>query len=266
MLVRMPSRNSADCECSRGARASASIWGLAKSSAIPISSASTPKAQALPRTIPRPRATDCPTSITGATSSRYASPCPGPSTAASSAAALSVARAEAIAPARRRATSNGKGAISAKGSSRGRRTNDPNMRAENTPAPRAPLVRGSRLSRTRAVSELSGTFVPEPAPGAAQTGRPGAPAPRSVRREGQERDVARPLDGERELALVLGAGAEHPPGQDLAPLGHEPREQLHVLVVDVVDLVRAELADLPPAEQVALARVLAAASARRAAP
>ena len=45
-------------------------------------------------------------------------------------------------------------------------------------------------------------------PGLAQT---------SVRgRERQEGDVARALDGQGELALVLGAGAEHPPRQDLA--------------------------------------------------
>ena len=62
-----------------------------------------------------------------------------------------------------------------------------------------------------------------------------------------------------QLALVLGAGSEHPPRQDLAPLGHEGAEQLDVLVVDVVDLVRAELADLAPAEEVALAALLAAA-------
>src|SRR4029453_16859850 len=42
------------------------------------------------------------------------------------------------------------------------------------------------------------------------------------------------------------AGARDPPRQDLSPLRHERSEQLHVLVVDVVDFVRAELADLAP--------------------
>ena len=85
------------------------------------------------------------------------------------------------------------------------------------------------------------------------------PAATSVRRERKQGDVPRPLDGQGQLALVLGAGAEHPARQDLAPLGDEPREQLHVLVVDVVDLVRAELADLAAPEEIALALVLVAA-------
>src|SRR3954466_7870563 len=82
-----------------------------------------------------------------------------------------------------------------------------------------------------------------------------------------ERDLARALDRRLQLALVLGAGARDPPRQDLAALGHERPDQLHVLVVDVVDLVRAELADLAPAEQRAplslflVARLLVAATA-----
>src|SRR5947208_2469770 len=81
----------------------------------------------------------------------------------------------------------------------------------------APPVRGYGRARMRGASDESGTG-PEA----------------SVGGEGQERDVPRARDGEGELALVLGAGAAHPRGQDLAPRGHEPREQLHVLVVDVV--------------------------------
>src|SRR6476660_3465277 len=153
-------------------------------------------------------------------------------------------------PWRRRTTS------SANGKSRGKRTYAPNMSAENSAAPRAPPVRGSGLSRTRAVSDSGIGPAPD---GGGGLRRPRS-APASVRGEGQERDVARPLDGQGELALVLGAGAEHPARQDLAPLGHEPGEELHVLVVDVVDLVRAELADLPAPEEVALACVLAAAA------
>src|SRR5436309_3269625 len=83
-----------------------------------------------------------------------------------------------------------------------------------------------------------------------------------LRREGEKGYVARPLDGQGQLALVLCAGPEHPPGKHLAALGDEGGQELHVLVVDVVDLVRAELADLAPAEEVALALVLPPAAAR----
>src|SRR4051812_5061526 len=69
---------------------------------------------------------------------------------------------------------------------------------------------------------------------------------RHVRDEG---DLAGALDRRLQLALVLGAGAGNASRQDLAALGHERPDQLHVLVVDVVDLVRAELADLATAEQ-----------------
>src|SRR5215472_11152101 len=71
----------------------------------------------------------------------------------------------------------------------------------------------------------------------------------SVRHVRDERDLARALDRRLELALMHGAGARDPPRQDLPALGDERRDQLHVLVVDVVDLVRAELADLAAAEQ-----------------
>src|SRR5205085_7005094 len=64
-----------------------------------------------------------------------------------------------------------------------------------------------------------------------------------------ERDLARALDRRLQLALVHRAGPGDPPRQNLAALWHERPDQLHVLVVDVVDLVRAELADLPAAEE-----------------
>src|SRR4029079_11101228 len=56
---------------------------------------------------------------------------------------------------------------------------------------------------------------------------------------------------------MLRARPGNPARQDLAPLRHEAAEQLHVLVVDVVDLVRAELADLAAAEQAAALALLA---------
>src|SRR6266545_2769128 len=47
-----------------------------------------------------------------------------------------------------------------------------------------------------------------------------------------------------DLALVLGAVPRDPPGADLAAVAHELPQQVHVLVVDVVLLVSAELAEL----------------------
>src|SRR5918994_8483 len=72
---------------------------------------------------------------------------------------------------------------------------------------------------------------------------------RLVRRVRQQRDLPGPDDGNAESALVLRAGPRDSPRQHLAALRHEAAQQLHVLVVDVVDLVCAELADLAPAEQ-----------------
>src|SRR5688572_17502912 len=66
---------------------------------------------------------------------------------------------------------------------------------------------------------------------------------------GQERQLARPHDRHPQPALMLRTGAGNPPRQHLATLGDEAGQQLDVLVVDVVDLVRAELADLAPAEE-----------------
>src|SRR3990170_1459407 len=68
--------------------------------------------------------------------------------------------------------------------------------------------------------------------------------------EGQQGDVARPLDGHLQLPLVRGADARDPPRQNLAPVAHELPDR-HVLVVNMVDLLHAELADAaavgPPA-------------------
>src|SRR5207247_5613606 len=89
-----------------------------------------------------------------------------------------------------------------------------------------------------------------------------------------ERDLARALDRRLQLALVHRAGAGDAARQDLAALRHEWADQLDVLVIDVVDLVRAELADLAAPEQrppltlrlVARFLVAAAAAAAAAAP
>src|SRR5215831_11922464 len=66
-------------------------------------------------------------------------------------------------------------------------------------------------------------------------------SPRAV---GQQRHLAGVLHGSGNIALVLGAVARHAPRPDLSPLGHELLQQAHVLVVDVVDPVLAEDADL----------------------
>src|SRR5882724_12186980 len=71
----------------------------------------------------------------------------------------------------------------------------------------------------------------------------------SVRHVRNQCNLPRALDGGLELALVHRARARDAPRENLAALGHERPDQLDVLVVDVVNLVRAELADLAPAEQ-----------------
>src|SRR5437764_231628 len=64
-----------------------------------------------------------------------------------------------------------------------------------------------------------------------------------------QRDLPGSLDRRLQLPLVHRAGARDAARQDLPALGHERADQLDVFVVDVVDLVRAELADLAPPEQ-----------------
>src|SRR3954467_10175954 len=63
-------------------------------------------------------------------------------------------------------------------------------------------------------------------------------------RVGQQRHLAAVLDGDRDVALVLGAVAGHPTGADLAAVGDELPQQVGVLVVDVGALLLAEGAHL----------------------
>src|SRR3954454_3143232 len=67
-----------------------------------------------------------------------------------------------------------------------------------------------------------------------------------VRDVGQECHLARPLDRERDLALVPAAHARDPARADLPLLGDVPPQLVDVLVVDPVDLLPAEVAALPP--------------------
>src|SRR5262245_27092945 len=65
---------------------------------------------------------------------------------------------------------------------------------------------------------------------------------RHVRQQGHR---ARALDRVGQLPLMPRAAAGDAARNDLAALGHEAAEATHVFVVDEVDLVRAELANLP---------------------
>ena len=62
----------------------------------------------------------------------------------------------------------------------------------------------------------------------------------SVRQQGQE---AGALHGFGDSALMASAGAGAAPRIDLAGVGDKPAQQIDVLVVDLVDFIRAERAD-----------------------
>src|SRR5690606_19824089 len=79
-----------------------------------------------------------------------------------------------------------------------------------------------------------------------------------VRDQGQE---ARALDGGRELALVLGLGAGDAAGNDLAVLGDVLAQGVEVLVIDLLDALGRELAELAATEELGHVRDPQAASA-----
>src|SRR6185503_2810118 len=81
-----------------------------------------------------------------------------------------------------------------------------------------------------------------------------------LRDERQQRQVARPLDGVGQHALVARGSTGDPAREDLGVLQDVLLEELDVLVVDVLDAVRAELADLAAAEEHLLTRYGAHAS------
>src|ERR1019366_10206321 len=87
-----------------------------------------------------------------------------------------------------------------------------------------------------------------PKGGAAAVNAAGSAAPRTARARligdvWQKREVARALDGGRQLALVESGRSADAARKDLRALGDESREKLHVLEVDVADLLDRELAD-----------------------
>ena len=49
--------------------------------------------------------------------------------------------------------------------------------------------------------------------------------------------MARSLDRRSQLALMLGARPSSPPGLNLAPVGQEPAQHIHLLIVDLGRLV-----------------------------
>ena len=67
--------------------------------------------------------------------------------------------------------------------------------------------------------------------------------------EGQQRDLARALDRDGQAALMARAGAGLAPRLDLAALGDVAPQLVRLLVVDVLDLVDAESADLAAARR-----------------
>src|SRR5229473_5107145 len=78
----------------------------------------------------------------------------------------------------------------------------------------------------------------------------------------QQRDVARPLDGHAQPALMPRAHARHAARQNLSALLHELRQNVRALVVDEVHLLDAELAHLLLSEILALASWPASGTAR----
>src|SRR5690606_40871569 len=70
---------------------------------------------------------------------------------------------------------------------------------------------------------------------------------------GQQREVTRALDSGAQLALVAGLGAGDARRDDLAVLADEVLQQIDVLVIDPLDLLRGEAAKLAALEQRAAA-------------
>src|SRR5690348_11242932 len=64
-----------------------------------------------------------------------------------------------------------------------------------------------------------------------------------------QRELPRARNGGLQLPLMKRARTGNPARLNLAPLRDERHQQAHVLVVDVVDLVCAELADAPATEE-----------------
>ena len=77
-------------------------------------------------------------------------------------------------------------------------------------------------------------------------------------RKGQQSDVASLLDGTRQPTLVGGADAGEAARDNLAPLGDKLLQQAHIAIVDSIDLLDTELANLLAAKELAAAAGTAA--------
>lgn len=71
----------------------------------------------------------------------------------------------------------------------------------------------------------------------------GAGCPEVVCGIGQQRQVPRPFQSDREASLVLGAGAGLAPGVDLPAIGQVAAQGVHVLVVYTGHVLGTEEAD-----------------------
>jgi hypothetical protein len=80
----------------------------------------------------------------------------------------------------------------------------------------------------------------------------------------QQSDVACLLDGTRQPPLMGGADAGEAPGYYLASLGSKLQQQAYIAIVDGIDLLDTELANLLAAKELASAAWAAGASAGRA--
>ena len=89
--------------------------------------------------------------------------------------------------------------------------------------------------------------------------RPSHLRARVVGTEWNQRKVPRPLDCGGHRALVLGADARLAAGLYLPPVGHVPAKAVSILVINVLDMVHAEAANLSAA---VVARSASAESAR----
>jgi hypothetical protein len=78
----------------------------------------------------------------------------------------------------------------------------------------------------------------------------------------QQGDVAGPLNGRGQAALVRRAYSGQPAWDNLAPFRHELAEQAHVFVINVVNLLHAEFADLLAPEKLATAIAAAGTTIR----
>jgi hypothetical protein len=81
--------------------------------------------------------------------------------------------------------------------------------------------------------------------------------------KGQQSDVACLLDGTRQPPLMGGADAGEAPGYYLASLGNKLLQQAYIAIVDGIDLLDTELANLLAAKELASAAAGAAGTSAR---